>query len=322
MKKQIKDIPYLEILKKSWKITWSHKYLWWLGLFISLGSLGTSFNYSSGDNEIITEAGQKFIQFINTHYAIFLTLVLLVSLLFIGLALLSLLARGGLIRSVKNILEGKNVSLKESWKFGRENFLKIFSITLVIGLFMFLALLILIVPIALLFFNHSYWIGGILTFLAILIVIPLFILAFFIRTFGYLYAILGRLSIWSSIENAYFIFSKNIGPSFIMGLIFLPVNILVGLGLLIMLIPLAIVFIILGGLLYLVLQKTGIIIAASIGVLVFLIIILIVKSAYAVFNQTAWLLFFQEIASPKKEEPIIEKVLEIEPKPIPEPEVG
>ena len=38
---KLKNLDFVKIIKESFFFAWQKKYLWWFGLFVSLGSLGT-----------------------------------------------------------------------------------------------------------------------------------------------------------------------------------------------------------------------------------------------------------------------------------------
>ena len=315
------SINYLEIIKKAWAITWKNRYLWWFGFFVILGG-GGSVNYffNSGEDKKLDPAqNEKILEFFSQNIHWVITLAIVVFLLLIIFFILNTLGRGALITSIEKNIKGQVSNFKSGWKDGKKNFWKIFIIDFSLGLFIFLTLLILIAPVAILFLNKNYIIGGILTFLAILIFIPIAILTSYLKTYSYLYSILGKINFWPAVENAYNLFAKNFWASIILSLIFIPLGIVLMLIILALVPFLLLIFLILGTIGYLALGKITAIIISAIGLVIFFLYAIFVKSIYEVFSQAIWILFFHEIASPKIPEAVIEVETKAEPiiKPMP-----
>lgn len=306
------SINYFSILKNAWKITWHNKYLLWFGFFLALAEVGNYLNYSFNEGEKLNEISRKMLDFLaqNTGWAIGAAIFLL--LVFLVLAILAMISRGALIKSTARISKGEKTSFKEGFKEGKKYFWKIFSIGFVIGLFVLATLLVLLIPIVFLIYNKAYLIAVPLAALAALIIIPLVFLASFLKIYGYIYAVTGDISFWPAIENAYALLRKNIWPTIVMLLIFFLLNVFLAIAILFILLPLFIIFLTGGALLFLILKDLGIIIVGGIATLTLFVGILFFKSIYKVFSQATWLLFFQEIASPKTEEKVEEPATDIE----------
>jgi hypothetical protein len=308
-------INYLQIIKDAWLITWKNRYLWWFGFFVALSSGGGMNFFSPGGewkkSDPIHE--QQALAFVsqNIHWIILLVITLL--LLFTLFLILGIIGRGALIASIAKNSKGKVSTFKIAWKEGRKNFWKIFNINIALGLFFFFTFIILITPVAVLLINENYIIGGLLAFLAVIIFIPIAILASYLKTYGYLYSVLGKLSFWSSLENAYTLFVKNIYSSIIMGLIFIPLSIIMMLIVLAPIPILLVIFLAFGAGAYFAFGKILALIIGSIGILIFMLYILFVRSIYETFSQAIWILFFHEIAKPKEPETITEVETETEP---------
>lgn len=306
-------INYIDILKRSWKITWNNKHLWWFGLFITLAS-GGSFNYRGfGSNEQSKNLGEQIMAFTGQHLAIVLFAGLALLIIFIILGVLSIISRGALIRSAHKITEGTPITFKAGFAFGKKYFWRIFAISVVLSLIALLIIFVMAIPIVFLFISHSNVLGAILTLLGIILFIPLMILLAYLRIFGTLYVVLGDLAIQPALENAYALFRKNIISSIVMSLVFLITGIIFCFALLIALIPLALIFAIIALVFYLLLKAVGLYIIAGLGIITAIVLFIAARSIYETFIQTAWVLFFYEIAKPKIAETVPEAVLEIKP---------
>lgn len=301
------QVDYVEIIKEAWKTTWTKKYLWWFGFLAALAGGGT-INFQipgRGGNKSFDES--EFSRFIlqNLNWIIPAAIALVV--LAILLVILGIIGRGALIKSIDLALKEKRINFKDGFKEGKKVFWKLFLIGIISGFSLLFSLIILIVPIVFLFINKAYALGIFLSIFAILILITLAILISFLRTFGYLYAVLGELSVWPALENAYKLFCDNLWSSVIMSLFFIPLGIVFFLGIMVALIPLALIFLAIGFGLNLTIGKAGIIIAITLGALVFIILTLFLRSVYETFAQTIWVIFFKKIASPQIRETTIEE---------------
>lgn len=319
MENQPKKISYLEIFKQAFLLTWKNRYLWWFGLFIALSGVLTSFNYSSENIGNKSPMSQKTLDFLTAHPSLIITGLITFVIIFILLIVIGVLGRGALIKSLGEITAGRKASFKIGMRAGKKYFWKIFLLYFAIGLFNLISLILLATPVVFLFYTKSYIIGGLLGFIAILILIPLFFITSYLKTFGSLYVVLGNLSFSHSLENSYTLLVKNLKSTIILLLLFIPINILVILVAMTLIIPIAIVFSIVGLILFLILKNAGIAITIALAGILIMLIFLILKSIYEVFAQAVWLLFFREIAKPEESEEITEPEKEIETMPEPKP---
>lgn len=312
-------INYLEILKKSWQITWQNKHLWWFGFFVALSGWGGALNYNAGESQSLEKfSGQEIIDFASTHATLIISAATLALLILILFLILGIISRGALIASAEKIITQKESNFRSGFADGKKYFWKILWLGLSVSLLTILTLCVLIAPVAFFFYQKSYVIGFILLILALAIIIPILFIAAFLRIYGYLYAVLGNLSVGDALENAYELLRQNVLASIFICLIFFAINIVFGLLLIGLLMPVTLVFLAIGFALSLVFQKIGVALAIAIFTLIMLPIIMWLKSLYEVFAQIFLVLFFHEIAKPKVEEKIAEPVAEEKPLPAPD----
>jgi hypothetical protein len=157
----------------------------------------------------------------------------------------------------------------------------------------------------------AYWVGAFLALGGLLIFILLVILFSFLQKFGIIYLVLGKVSFWAALENAYQLFLRHLLSSLIMGIIFIPLGFLAGLAAIIFLLISLLIFLIPGLLAYFLMGQWVIILLAVLGIIILLAGILAINSIYAVFSQALWILFFRQIALPKEEEKVVETAKEI-----------
>jgi len=311
-------VSYLEIFKDALKLAWGNKYLWWFGFFIALSEVLLSFEYSFEEEDYDPIKYQSLLDAYSLTSSAFILISLAVfSVITFILLAIDAFGRGALIHSLNETSENRPANFKLGSQAGRKNFWKILSISILIGTFNLLSLIILFAPVVFLFFTKSYIIGTLLGIIAAIIIIPLFFITAFLKIFGYLYVVAGKTSVWGSLENSYNLLLKNLKATFTILLLLLVLNMILLFSFLIILIPFVVIFLLIGGILFLFLEKIGIIITASVAGLLFFALILAIKSIYNVFIQTIWLLFFRSIAKPEAPEKIGEPAME--PKKIPEP---
>jgi hypothetical protein len=310
-------INYLNIIRKSWETTWKNKYLWWFGFFVALSG-GGGINYFSGKDDTNHSREDQMMNWIINHYLLVIAIAIIFLVIFVLFFVLNIIGRGALISSIEKKIKGEPNNFRSGWKEGKKNFWKIFNLNVLLGLFLIFTLIILALPVFILILNRSYIIGGLLAFLAIIIFVPIAILTAYLRIYGYLYSVLGQLKFWASLENAYNLFMKNILSSIIMSLIFIPIGIVMILAILVIIPVLLLIFGLLSGGAYFLAGKVVAVVIGLIGLLIFLVYNLFVRSIFEVFTQAIWVNFFHEIAEPKITETVSEKIQE-EPKTIAKP---
>ncbi|MFA7319304.1 MAG: hypothetical protein WC022_01780 [Parcubacteria group bacterium] len=314
MPKNITAIPYLSIIWKAFSLTWKNRYLWWFGFFAMLSNLG-GLNYLSGESEKSHPQKQVFFENISHHPHWIAIGMLVLAIIIIAFAILSVISRGALISSINKLHRHNNTDFKTGFQAGKKYFGKIFSIALFSGFFTLAALLILAPPVVFLFLNHNYFLGFIMVVLAFSIFVPLIILISFLRIFGYLYTIIGNLNPWAAIENAYVLFRKNIAASLVMAILFIPINLFFFLLVIFALIPITLVILPLGILLFLFAGTLGAMIAVIFGLAILAVFVVFLRSTLEVFTQAIWIFFFYELAAPPEKEIAAESAAEIKPLP-------
>lgn len=309
----MEKINYLEIFKKSWTITWHHKYLWWLGLFAGSG-MSTGFNFPTDFKEKTgtSDWTEKIAPFIENHLALILGIIAFIFILFVILGLLKILAFNGLIRSVFGIKRGEIKNISEALNEGKKFFARILGIKILFVFSTLALILILTLPVIFLFSIQSYILGSLTTLMAVAILIPALIIFSFISQYGSFYILTSDLSLKASLEQGYKLFVKNIWPSIIMSLLFIPINIIAGIIMIIPIIILIAIFVFIGFILYQIFSTPSIWVIGFIAGIFLLTLLLFIRSVLSVFYHSAWFLFFQEIATVKKEEIKVEEELIIE----------
>jgi len=318
---KMKDVNYIEIIKKSCKITCEKKYLWWFGLFMALGG-GFGFNFPGSNNwdKKIEEKEDLIGGFVSQHWQIVILLISFFVLLGIVLFIFKIISQAGLIKTLDEIEKNKQGSFKNGFKEGKKYFWKIVTIGIILTLLVLVLIIILSVPAMFLFYLDSMAFGILVAGLAFAILIPSIILATYIGKFACFYIILSDLEIKSSLENGYQIFRKNILASIIMSLFFIPVNIALFILIMALALIFGIIFLIIGLILRSIIAEVGTLIAIVSGITFFVVSLVFVNSIFQVFCQTVWFLFFKEVAGIEEEKKILESEKEVIRESIPSPE--
>jgi hypothetical protein len=314
----MEKINYLEIFKKAWETTWENKYLWWFGLFLSLGVGGMGFRFPLGGNtssknqwnnqEILT----TFRNFFNEHMVGVIFGIAVVAVLIIASVILANISRSGLIKSIYFLEKRKPNNFKVGFQQGKKYFWKVIGISVVLNILMIFLMIIIFAPIIFLFYLKAFWLGAAAVFFGIALVVPLLILKIFMQEYAYIYVVLSDLKIYMAMENAYKLFRKNFLCSIITALLFIPVSLIMFAIIFAVFVIVGIIFAIMGIILYLLLGNIGVIVALAIGLVIFFAAILLIGSIYQVFRQAVWIMVFMEIASVKNKDNAEEKVAETE----------
>jgi hypothetical protein len=108
---------YEEVLGRAWDITWHHKSIWVLGTLVALGS--------SGPQGLLDEPdwGESIWSYTVSPWVLLILIPISVTL-----AVLSTIARGALIDSVRRIEGTGQVELRDSWRVGSHRFWTLFGV--------------------------------------------------------------------------------------------------------------------------------------------------------------------------------------------------
>lgn len=296
---QKKSIPFIDILKQAARIVWQNRFLLWFGLLMALGSPG-SFNI--GGNKDWEKQGEPVKNFFEAHWQFVLAIAVLLFAVGIILFLISLVAKAGLIRSVRDITQNKKTAFRVGWKAGKKYLGKLLGLSLLFFGVTFVVIVVLAVPVVFLAVAKS-WIAAVLVgLLAIAIFIPLIFILALTKAFAEFYIVLPDLRIRGSVEAGYELLLKNLGNSIIFALLLFAVGLAAG----IILLPVAAVslaILVPAGIIFFYLNKIVFAVFLTFAILMFLAVILFAASIFQAYKTTAWTLFFQEIARVEKPEP-------------------
>lgn len=317
------EFPYFELLKKSWKICWRHKILWFFGLFVPAGFTFPNLNFSFGDIFPLlnkTESSGSRPQLIkdlsslnelslvlsffkkNLHWILLALLSLF--FLFVLIQIISWLSKPALIKLVEEVeRENKSPSLKKGFNHGL-TYLIPFVLS---GWSLWLPYLLLFLPvtsgiaISILTFSKKpeaslgyLFISILLAIVLVLISIPLSMLTELVHR----QIVIENQSILNSLKEGFKMFSVNWSKFLAAWLISLVVSFIFGLVTVLALIPFFLIFLSIG---FLPVSPTGesSIFYLTLFLLLFLlpaaVIFTLAKAISGAFLTNFWTLIYLEI---------------------------
>ncbi|MHB9111569.1 MAG: DUF7544 domain-containing protein [Thermoleophilia bacterium] len=189
-----RTIDFSKLMGDTWRLIWSHKFLWFFGLFAGGSSSfgGGNFNFSTDSYDgspsrnnrgQVDDTGQEILDWMNAHMTLVIILVAAVITLFVLLWLWSVVCRGAVIGSARDVRQERSISFKSAFARGRESFGRL----LLFDLFLFLLVicLFIIIAAAVLFILFLVMVAG-TAGTVILLILGLWLLALIGFGLGYL----------------------------------------------------------------------------------------------------------------------------------------
>lgn len=189
-----KTVDFGSLIGETWWLIWRHRFLWFFGLFAGgSGSFsGGNFNFGSGSYDEspsegrggkTEDAGREILDWVNAH----LTLVIMVVVAAITLAVLfwlwSIICRGAVIGSARDVCQKRSISFKSAFSRGRESFgrLLLFDLFILLLVICLLVIIVAVVMFIIFLLMAAHTAGAV-----VLSVLGLWLLAFFVFGLGYL----------------------------------------------------------------------------------------------------------------------------------------
>ena len=314
---------YRIILKRAWKLSWQHKWLWLFGFFAAFIGQGSVYEYlfrsfsnlSNGEpflNTLTEYANSgvigmiswgKFATLWSTNLSAFgfgIITIIIVLFMFALIISFAIVGQAGLIQGTADLSKGKKTDLAKCFKTGVDKFWSIFGINLFMKVVVF-GILVILAYLAFGFVSTVDYGANILYVFVFVIFIIISIVIYFLTIYGSAYIVLKNKNIKHSIAEAWQLFRKHIVVSLEMGLLLFIIMFCLALilliGLLVVVSPLILVYFVL-----LVINSYAVM--TLVGILLILIVLsaLIIFGAWlTTFQLTSWILLFEElVASTKK----------------------
>ena len=213
-------VPYFEILKQAFLISWKNKFLWVFGLFISLGSGISNMNWNMGKVSPESQGqSEKIIALIQQNPKIFIGIILIAILLMIFFLFLRIIGSAGLIKAASDIAVYSQSTAKSILRETKKYFWPLFLVEITVGIAILVVVLTMLTPVLYLFAIKAFVFATVSFLVALGILIPLIIMACFIRKYAFFYIVIGNMKVKVALEYAYGLFRKNIKESLIMGVV-------------------------------------------------------------------------------------------------------
>ncbi len=281
----MQEIQYLDILKKSFLVSWKNKFLWFFGFLIVLGSVFENLNLVREDLMLKTPIAELLKQ--NEEYALLIGFFLLAGLVFFYV--LRILSSIALIRGINNPLLYKQLKPWAVLAEARNYLGRLIVLDCLLDFSAVAIILILMIPAALLFSFKAMLLGLIVSFAALLILIPLIWLLFFLKKFSFMVIALGGLKIKAALEFSYEVCLKQLKKTLLMGLLVLATGLALLSLLTLLIVPLWIAH-------FVTPVDLWPISAFSFMGILLISVVSLVFSFYVVFVQVVWLDFFSQIS--------------------------
>ncbi|MBM2820647.1 MAG: hypothetical protein HW405_407 [Candidatus Berkelbacteria bacterium] len=291
-------MDYFGLLKKSFQITLKHRYLWIFGIFI-VGIKGLNyFTYLFPGNNNSTSTSSD----VWTNYWVWL-LIIVAIVLFISLIwwVLSIIANGAILGSVKSIQKNESNDFHTGFNFGVEKFWKVLLTTLILVGIIFFAIIITSLPIILFSIANVLPLAVIFGLIMGLLDVVLIIYLMILFPYALRLAVLDDFSPWNAYKASFNLFKKNWSEILIVYLILWAISMGIGIGYLF-------IILIVGGLLFgigyaiYLASSLGTIIYASIASVLFLVMMTFLSSVVSTFYSSMITLTYLEIIKKGKPE--------------------
>ncbi len=308
---------YYEAVKAGFMRVWHNRHLWFWGIFLPAGlGVNANYNFNSQDffrGENVNGYARDFFMNVKnfvSEYLFWIILgVLLLLLIIILFWIVSAVARSGVIQALEalqNTKKGAIYTFKTIWQKGRQRFVSILMIDVIVGFSMMLIMIILAAPVVFLITQGRFGGAVLLGLLAFLIYIPLVLLTLFLKQIGVVVTVLSETTAIKAIETAYFYVRGNIKEALKLLLTMVVLGIVQGVTIFVAVFP--VIVVVIGVALLFVGFSDGDDLASPEGriipiviivlvVLFALTIFLFIKSIFALWVQDLWLWWTKKVGS-------------------------
>lgn len=290
---------YGEILRRAFDIAKGNRHLWFFGLLAGGGggaNFNGNFNFGSGGGSEDFEAA---IDYLASHVAVIIGIVVAVVLLIVLFVLLSLIAQGGLARSVAAVDRGEQRSFGSTWRAGLSVLGRMVLLSLLFFLIWLGCLIVIGAPAGLLIWGTIAGTDSTAARVAIIVIVALVALtALVLFLFSFWVVSLlavrelaladrGPVEAWRA---SYRLTRRKLGPALLLGLLGLAISFAIGVVLLLVTLLVGVVFVLpvvglaVGGY-----TAAAIVVGTLVG-LVLLAVFLVVGGAVGTFKHSYWTL--------------------------------
>jgi hypothetical protein len=287
-------VDYWDIVQRSLRVVFRHKFLWFFGFFLAGGGGGGVGNWGK-------ELGPEAHRWIANHVQLLTLLVVCGVILWLALVVMSLISKGALIGGISESDQGRQITFGGQWNVGVRNALKILGIAVLSVVTVLVVLIVLAIPILIplaagkVGIVIAIVIGAVLFFPFIAF---LFALAFTI-TYAEREVVLRGVDVFAGLHAGWEMTKRYIGKSLMMWLVSLLSSMMFAVGLGLALLVLAIPFVLIG--------MANLVLGLALGIPVVLAVIFVLSGAFATYEYSLWTLLYNELRADfdaSREEPV------------------
>jgi hypothetical protein len=301
-------VQYWDIIQRSFRIPWRHKYLWLLAFFSGEGGAGFSFSYSqpaprrSGGSAGADFAAmqQQLTDWLNNHLALIVTGILLSILVLIGFFILAAVCEGALVRASAEHDVERPFGLGSAWRTGRATMgtiirFRLLLTALALPVFVLVLALAAGFVFAIIGHNAGALIGLVLiVFLVVLATIPYLIYLSFLDRLGTRAAVLEQVGAKAAIGRAHRLLFKRLGRVLLVWLLGIGMGIGIAIGLAVVGLILALPLLLVGLAAYAG-GPAVLWVVVAVGLLIVVPLLLVVQAYIAAAFSTYWTLAFRRL---------------------------
>lgn len=280
-----RTIDYWDIVTRSAKIAWRHKFLWFFGFFAaSAGGGGNYLNMGEYGTDEIRD-------FFTSNVEVLALIVVFAVLVWLALLVVGVISKGALICCIDRAGSGSDVTFGEGWRAGLQAFWGMLGIA-AIGLAAFLAVTAVCALAVVLPLVAGTPGVAIAVLIAAVLVVPW--LAFlFLLTFVVIYAerayATGTAGFGEAFRSAWELTKARFWQSMLMWLVSLGSGIAFFVALVTVLLVLAVPFVLIG----LANPLAGLVLGIPVG----FVVVILTSSAFSTYDHALWTLFYRELTA-------------------------
>lgn len=299
-------MQYWDIITRSFRIPWNHKYLWLIAFFSGEGG-GPGFSYSYNQRVSSTnpppspsQVQEQVTTWVTDHAGLIVLLVIIWLVLVVAFFILGAICEGATVRASAEHDADRQFGLGWAWRSGLGTMWAMVRFRLLLLAFSLPVILLwagLGVGIVVAFVNQNGGAAvGLVLFglLVLLVSIPFFLYIFFLNRLGARALVLEQLGAWDAIVRGHRLLFKRLGRTLLVWLLSIAVGIALGIAVGCVGAVLAIPFLIVGGAL-LATGSPAAVPLAVIAVIILLPISLVVGGFLSAQTSTYWTLAFRRL---------------------------
>jgi hypothetical protein len=307
---------YRNILKQAWQLSWSHKYLWFFGLFAAM--IGT------GEYEIVSQSMsgvpnfgvidtlnrlaqtnvfsaqsvatlKSFMMNDTASFVLFIAMSLL--LLFVGLFILwlTIVSQGSLVHNATQIYLKKSHDFKGGLEAGINNFWTLAGLNVIIKFVIYICLSLMSIPV-ILSSKHVGVVGlNFIYLFSFLIFIPIAVALTFVIKYAMAYRVIKGDDFFTALKRGWKLFADNWLVSLEMAFILFFITFIFGFTILIVLLALAIPFLLMSLLAYYTISVGASSLVFALALIIGIFLVAAFGSLITVFQISAWTGLFLEL---------------------------